>query len=52
MELSGLMKLRIAAAIITGVFLIGILAWPLATPSGPLSTVRAGDLSLGGGLIW
>jgi len=51
MELSGLMKLRIAAAIITGVVLIGILAWPLATPSGPLSTVRAGDLSLGGGLI-
>jgi len=51
MELSGLMKLRIAAAIITGVVLIGILAWPPATPSGPLSTVRAGDLSLGGGLI-
>jgi len=51
MELSGLMKLRIAAAIITGVVLIGILGWPLATPSGPLSTVRAGDLSLGGGLI-
>ncbi len=51
MELSGLMKLRIAAAVATGVVLIGILAWPLATPSGPLSIVRAGDLSLGGGLI-
>jgi len=51
MELSGLMKLRIAAAIITGVVLIGILAWPPATPSGPLSTVRAVDISLGGGLI-
>ena len=51
MELSGLMKLRIAAAIITGVVLIGFLAWPPATPSGPLSTVRAGDISLGGGLI-
>jgi hypothetical protein len=51
MELSGLMKLRIAAAIITGVVLIGILAWPPTMPSGPLSTVRAGDISLGGGLI-
>ena len=51
MELSGLMKLRIAAAIITGVVLIGILAWPPATSSGPLSTVRAVDISLGGGLI-
>jgi hypothetical protein len=51
MELSLLMRLRIAAAVATGVVLIGILAWPLATPSGPLSTVRAGDLSLGGGLI-
>ncbi|HUU19645.1 MAG TPA: hypothetical protein VMW72_21020 [Sedimentisphaerales bacterium] len=51
MELSGLMKLRIAAAIVTGVVLIGILAWPLATPSGPLSTVRAGDISLGGAII-
>jgi len=50
MELSGLMKLRIAAAIVTGVVLIGILAWPLATPSEPLSTVRAGDLSLGGAI--
>jgi len=51
MELSLLMRLRIAAAVATGVVLIGILAWPLATPTGPLSTVRAGDLSLGGRLI-
>jgi len=51
MELSGLMKLRIAAAIITGVVLIGILAWPLAKPSEPLSAVRAGDISLGGAII-
>ena len=51
MELSVLMKLRIAAAIITGVVLIGILGWPLAAPSEPLSAVRAGDISLGGALI-
>jgi len=51
MELSGLMKLRIAAAIVTGVVLIGILAWPLATSSEPLSAVCAGDISLGGAII-
>lgn len=51
MELSGLMKLRIAAAIITGVVLIGILAWPLAVSSEPLSAVRASDISLGGAII-
>ena len=50
MELSGLMKLRIAAAIVTGVVLIGILAWPLAAPSEPLSAVRSSDISLGGGI--
>jgi len=51
MELSGLMKLRIAAAIVTGVVLIGILAWPLAASTEPLSAVRAGDISLGGAII-
>jgi hypothetical protein len=51
MELSGLMKLRITAAIVTGVVLIGILAWPLASSSEPLSAVRAGDVSLGGAII-
>ncbi len=51
MELSGLMKLRIAAAIVTGVVLIGILAWPLAASSEPLSAVRAGDISLVGAII-
>jgi hypothetical protein len=51
MELSGLMKLRIAAAIVTGVVLIGILAWPLAASSEPHSAVRARDISLGGAII-
>jgi hypothetical protein len=48
MELSLLMRLRIAAAVATGVVLIGILAWPLAASSEPLSAVRASDISLGG----
>lgn len=48
MELSLLMRLRIAAAVATGVVLIGILAWLLAASSEPLSAVRASDISLGG----
>ncbi len=48
MELSLLMRLRIAAAVATGVVLIGILAWPLAASSGPLAAVRASDIGLGG----
>ena len=48
MELSLVMRLRIAAAAATGVVLIGILAWPLATSPEPLSVVRAGDISIGG----
>ena len=48
MELSLQMKLRIAAAAGVGIVLIGILAWPLAVPSEPLSAVRAGNISLGG----
>jgi hypothetical protein len=51
MELSLVMRLRIAAAAAIGVVLIGILAWPLATSSGPLSAVRADDLSTGGAII-
>ncbi len=50
MELSLLMRLRIAAAVITGVVLIGILAWPLAASSEPLSAVRASDISTGGAI--
>jgi hypothetical protein len=50
MELSWLMRLRIAAAAATGVVLIGILAWPLAAPPDPFepvslitSTISFGD---------
>ena len=39
MELSWLTKLRIAAVIIAGVGLIGILAWPLASPFDPFGPV-------------
>ena len=49
MELSWLMRLRIAAAVAVGVILIGILAWPLAAPLEPFGVVSlvAGDISLG-----
>jgi hypothetical protein len=50
MELSLLMRLRIAAAVATGVVLIGILAWPLAASSGPLAAVRASDIGPGGAI--
>ena len=50
MELSLVMRLRIAAAVATGVVLIGILAWPLAASSGPLAAVRASDIGLGGAI--
>jgi hypothetical protein len=47
MELSWLMKLRIAAAAAVGIVLIGILAWPLAAPADPLGVVSvlAGGIS-------
>ncbi len=50
MELSLVMRLRIAAAVATGVVLIGILAWPLAASFEPLSAVRAGDIGPGGAI--
>ncbi len=50
MELSLLMRLRIAAAVATGVVLIGILGWPLAASSEPLAAVRAGDIGPGGAI--
>ena len=50
MELSLVMRLRIAAAAATGVVLIGILAWPLATSPEPLSAVRLGNTSIGGAI--
>jgi hypothetical protein len=48
MELSLLMRLRIAASATAGVVLIGILAWPLATSLDPQSAVLAGNISIGG----
>jgi len=50
MELSLVMRLRIAAAVVTGVVLIGILAWPLAASSEPLAAVRASDIGPGGAI--
>ena len=52
MELSWLMKLRIAAAVATGVVLIGILAWPLAASPEPLgvASLHTGTISLGGAI--
>jgi len=46
MELSWLMRLRIAAVVATGVALIGILAWPLAAPPDPLGSVQASNINL------
>jgi len=43
MELSWLMKLRIAAAAAVGVVLIGFLAWPLAAPTEPFGVVSLVD---------
>ncbi len=53
MELSWLMKLRIAGAVATGVLLIGILAWPLAAPAEPFGIVSltAGTISVGGAVV-
>ena len=52
MELSWLMKLRIAAALATGAVLIGILAWPVAAPPEPMGVVSvvAGAISLDGAI--
>lgn len=51
MELSWLMRLRIAAAAAIGIVLIGFLAWPLAAPE-PLGAVSvvAGNVSLSGAI--
>jgi len=51
-ELSLLMRLRIAAALATGVILIGILAWPLAAPPEPFGVVSlpTGVITLGGAI--
>ncbi len=48
MELTWLMRARIAAAMVIGIVLIGILGWPLVAPDDPLGPVRAGDLTVAG----
>jgi len=50
-ELSWLMKLRIAGVAAVGVVLIGILAWPMVAPSDPFGAVCAGEISLFGKLV-
>ncbi len=52
MELSWLMRLRIAASVATGAILIDILAWPLAAPPEPFGAVSltAGTISFGGAI--
>jgi len=50
-ELTWMMRFRIAAAAAVGVVLIGILAWPLAAQSGPSGVVCAGNISFRGAAI-
>jgi hypothetical protein len=49
-ELSWLMRLRIAAAMCAGALLIGLLGWPSAAPAEPFGAVAAGNLD-GGGIV-
>jgi hypothetical protein len=51
MELTWLMRLRIAAAAAVGVVLIGVLAWPLAAPPDPAGAVRSVDISFSNTVI-
>jgi len=46
-ELSWLMKLRIATAVAVGVILIGILSWPLAEPPALSGIVSLSSITLG-----
>ena len=48
MQLSWLMRLRIAAAVATGVILIGVLCWPIVAPPYPFAPVCLieGDIGL------
>ena len=52
MELSWFMKLRITAAMAIGAIFIGLLAWPLVTPSDGMHmvTLFAGNLSITGAI--
>jgi hypothetical protein len=53
MELSFIMKLRIAASAAIGAVLIGYLAWPIAAPAEPVGAVSivSGNISPAGSLI-
>lgn len=48
MELTWLMRIRIAAAMGAGMLLIGLAAWPLVAPAVPggAITIQAGDISV------
>jgi len=51
MELSWANKARISAAAALGIIVIGILAWPLATPEDPLAPVRFTQIGFLGALL-
>lgn len=51
MELTWLMRLRIAGAMAAGVILIGILCWPFAAPAEPAGVVLAKNITFGGAVI-
>jgi hypothetical protein len=50
-ELTWLQRLRIAVVVSVGAIFIGVLAWPLAAPSDPVSSVYLENISLLGALI-
>ena len=53
MELSIVMRLRIAAAMLTGAVILGFIAWPLASPADPFGpvTLFIGQISIFNGII-
>jgi hypothetical protein len=53
MELSIVMRLRIAAAMLTGAVILGFIAWPLVAPADPLGSITlfAGQISILDGII-
>lgn len=51
MELSWLTKLKISAAALVGILLIGLLAWPLVQPIEPTAAVSAGTVNFSDALI-
>jgi hypothetical protein len=49
-KLSWLTKLRLTAALLVGIILIGVLAWPIAAPSEPSGAVFFGSITRGGAI--